>query len=108
MHEPMDTQPTLIARLARSIALQLEGAFAPPSAAPSDVAVADIAALQAENQRLTQALRFYQRRCDLLQAWQSRMREPERTLVCDILANGATLPDHLGQRYPPAAARTEG
>ena len=43
---------------------------------------------------------FYRRRCDLLQEWQGRMRDPERTLVCDILANGQTLPDPHGTRYP--------
>lgn len=42
---------------------------------------------------------FYRRRCDLLQEWQSRMRDPERTLVCDVLANGLTLPDPNGTRY---------
>lgn len=42
---------------------------------------------------------FYKRRCDLLQQWQGRMRDPERTLVCDVLANGLTLPDPNGTRY---------
>lgn len=42
---------------------------------------------------------FYRRRCDLLQEWQNRMRDPERTIVCDILANGQTLPDQSGNRY---------
>ena len=42
---------------------------------------------------------FYKRRCDLLQAWQGRMRDPERTIVCDILANAQTLPDKQGARY---------
>jgi hypothetical protein len=27
------------------------------------------------------------------------MRDPERTLVCDILANGTLLPDPNGERY---------
>ena len=27
------------------------------------------------------------------------MRDPERTMVCDILANGQTLPDADGSRY---------
>ncbi len=34
---------------------------------------------------------FYKRRCDLLQKWQSTMRDPERVLVCDVLANGQLL-----------------
>lgn len=40
-----------------------------------------IAALEAE-------LRFYKKRCDELQKIQHRMRDPERQMVCDILANG--------------------
>lgn len=36
---------------------------------------------------------FYRRRVQALEQWQSRMRDPERTVVCDILANGFTL-DH--------------
>lgn len=31
---------------------------------------------------------FYRRRCNELQEIQSRMRDPERQMVCDILANG--------------------
>lgn len=42
---------------------------------------------------------FYRRRVDLLQTWQQRMRDPERTIVCDIIANGQTLPDADGSRY---------
>lgn len=46
------------------------------------------------------SLAFYKRRCDALQQWQSRMRDPERTVVCDILANGCTLPPaNAGHRY---------
>jgi hypothetical protein len=45
--------------------------------------------------------RFYRRRCELLQEWQVRMRDPERQLVCDILANAQPLPDPHGKRYPP-------
>lgn len=41
--------------------------------------------------RLTAAVAFYKRRCDALQDVQSSMRDPERTIVCDILANGCTL-----------------
>lgn len=54
---------------------------------------------------------FYRRRCDALQAWQSRMRDPERTVVCDILANGFTLPPAVaGGRYgdPGPNARLSG
>ena len=49
--------------------------------------------------RVLDALNFYRGRCDLLQAQQARMRDPERTLVCDILANGQLLPDPTGARY---------
>ena len=46
------------------------------------------------------SLAFYRRRCELLQQWQSNMRDPERTIVCDILANGQTLPLGVaGDRY---------
>ena len=50
-------------------------------------------------ERQRKALDFYRRRCELLQAHQASMRDPERTLVCDILANGQLLPDPAGQRY---------
>ena len=57
-----------------------------------------------EIEELRDSLKFYKRRCDALQEWQSKMRDPERTIVCDILANGITLhPDYSGDRYkvPP-------
>ena len=51
--------------------------------------------------RLEHSASFYRRRCELLQEWQNKMRDPERQLVCDILANGQTLPDPNGTRYQP-------
>ena len=45
------------------------------------------------------SLRFYQSRVELLQQWQSKMRDPERTIACDIMANGQMLPDPHGVRY---------
>lgn len=43
---------------------------------------------------------FYQRRVELLQKWQSKMRDPERAIACDIIANGQTLPsENAGDRY---------
>lgn len=36
----------------------------------------------------TEALAFYQRRVEALQKAQLKMRDPERKVVCDILANG--------------------
>jgi len=66
-----------------------------------------IAALEHEAQ-------FYKRRCDAMQEWQSRMRDPERTVVCDILANGFTLDPSTGryavleaQRVPQWISVTE-
>ena len=43
---------------------------------------------------------FYQRRVVLLQEWQSKMRDPERKIACDIIANGQMLPpENAGNRY---------
>lgn len=46
---------------------------------------------------LKSSLDFYKRRCDALQACQSTMRDPERTMACDILANGSLLINGLGK-----------
>ena len=51
------------------------------------------------------SLDFYRRRVKVLQQWQSKMRDPERTIVCDILANGHTL-EPAGDRYTPPAAQS--
>jgi len=40
---------------------------------------------------LEKSLKFYTDRINYLQCWQSSMRDPERKIVCDILANGFTL-----------------
>ena len=37
---------------------------------------------------LEDSVKFYAIRCEELQEIQSRMRDPERQMVCDILANG--------------------
>ena len=43
---------------------------------------------------------FYKRRVDLMQVCQSKMREPERTMACDIIANGQLLERPMaGSRY---------
>ena len=43
---------------------------------------------------------WHQRRWMALQMHQSKMREPERTVVCDILANGELMhPTVAGDRY---------
>lgn len=39
---------------------------------------------------LQRSLEWSRSRCDALQKQQSQMRDPERTWVCDILANGFT------------------
>ena len=53
-----------------------------------------------EIEDLRSSLYFYRRRCEALQSWQSKMRDPERTIVCDILANGKTLDAAFaGDRY---------
>ena len=50
-----------------------------------------------------EALQWYLRRFDHLQRVRHRMRDPERTMVCDILANGSLLfPE--GNRYAMEAA----
>lgn len=66
-----------------------------------DLAMMGADDLVKEIERLHRRVLFYQSRCDLLQSWQRFMREPERTLVCDVLANGTVLPDKNGGRYPP-------
>lgn len=61
------------------------------------------AALQADDDKdladMARSRDWYRHRVDMLQQWQSRMRDPERTIVCDILANGQMLPDPNGSRY---------
>jgi len=60
-----------------------------------------------EGETVTDAMRrfersesFYRRRCEALQSLQSSMRDPERVIVCDILANGFTLDQPFaGDRY---------
>ena len=43
---------------------------------------------------------WHQRRFMALQMHQKKMREPERTMVCDILANGELMhPTVAGDRY---------
>lgn len=54
-----------------------------------------------------QSAEFYKRRCELLQAWQSTMRDPERTLVCDVLANGQLLYGPDGQPCSQRYARPD-
>jgi len=48
------------------------------------------------------SLVLYKSRVQKLEQWQSKMRDPERTIVCDIIANGHTL-GPAGDRYTPPA-----
>lgn len=57
----------------------------------------DTTALHAYVKDIEQSRDWYKRRVDLLQEWQSKMRDPERTIVCDIIANGLTMEE--GGRY---------
>ena len=46
------------------------------------------------------AVAWHRRRWMALQMHQTKMREPERTMVCDILANGELMhPTVAGDRY---------
>lgn len=49
--------------------------------------------------RLKSSHDSFVKKIDLLQEMQQYMREPERTIICDILANGSLLPDPTGERY---------
>jgi len=60
--------------------------------------LADLMAGKAEAERRLARIR---ERVEMLACEQTRMRDPERTLVCDILANGQLLPDPKGTRYGP-------
>jgi hypothetical protein len=53
-------------------------------------------------------LSFGMDRCHRLQAENHRFREPERTILCDILANGTLLPDPNGTRYGRPAVEETG
>ena len=51
---------------------------------------------------------WHQRRWMALQMHQKKMREPERTIVCDILANGELMhPTIAGDRYATKDAMEE-
>lgn len=54
--------------------------------------------IEKQLKKARRACEWYKKRCDLLQSNQSKMRDPERTIVCDILANGSLL-EPAGNRY---------
>ena len=53
-----------------------------------------------------QSLDIYKQRVGALQQWQHQMRDPERTIVCDIIANGRTL-EPAGDRYKLAEQQVQ-
>jgi hypothetical protein len=53
--------------------------------------------------RLERERDWYRCRVKLLEQHKSMLREPELTLVCDIMANGQLMPDPDGKRYGPNA-----
>ena len=57
----------------------------------------DDTALREYVKDIERSLDWYKRRVTFLQEWQSKMRDPERTIVCDIIANGLTMEE--GGRY---------
>ena len=61
----------------------------------------DMRQMERELARALFSLSWHRDRVELLAGEQSRMRDSERTLVCDILANGQLLPDPEGKRYGP-------
>ncbi len=52
-----------------------------------------------DHNSLVRGYYFYKSRCELLAKHQNTMRDPERTLVCDILANGQLLHGIENKRY---------
>ena len=68
---------------------------------PEGCTAVDARKLREYNHGLANEVKFYKRRVEMLQREQKRMRDPERTLVCDIIANCQLLPDPNEKRYPP-------
>src|SRR3989344_5733942 len=60
--------------------------------------------LQEQLHEAQTSLAFYKSRCEQLQKAQIRMRDPERTVVCDILANGHLLHGGDGKLDDPLRA----
>ncbi len=68
-----------------------------------------VKSLREKCKRLESEVHWYRERYKLLVLEQARFGEgKERTLLCDILANGQMLPDLDGTRYPtPIANRNK-
>lgn len=65
----------------------------------------DLSAWDTPIARLTRERDFYLRRCEALQRAQSHFRDPERTWVCNILANG--MPTLFGDIKGTLPVKTE-
>ena len=51
-------------------------------------------------ERVESSMAWHRRRWMALQMYQAKMREPERTMVCDIIANGELIHSTVaGDRY---------
>ena len=67
---------------------------------PVFVQAADMDELLDRLEAAESSVAWHQRRWMALQMHQTKMREPERTIVCDILANGELMhPTVAGNRY---------
>jgi hypothetical protein len=66
---------------------------------PEGCTAVDARKLKDYNHGLADEVDFYKRRISILEREQKFMRDPERTLICDVLANGQLLPDPKGKRY---------
>lgn len=64
---------------------------------------AELSQAEATIGKLTKSRDFLSARCDALQVAQNMMRDPERTIVCDILANGRTYETTAPQPTQEAA-----
>lgn len=74
--------------------------FGLPTTEPGENAFEQV---QSFVRRQLNSLSFYKLRCENLQKIQNKMRDPERKMVCDILANGYTMQnsslEQFGQPY---------
>lgn len=94
-----------IVRIAEAACAEAGGVKLAATPAPAPEAES----LQEQLDEALSSLDFYKRRSAALQACQHMMRDPERTMVCDILANGSLLINGKGElapeRYAPAQAQ---
>ena len=69
---------------------------------------AEVERLQARERELIEALAWRHRRFNTLQAAQRHMRDPERRVVCDILATGTTYIEPYSAALAALNAEKEG